>query len=224
MYCKNCGLQLTDGSHFCARCGAPAGEGARYCAGCGREVQEGQRFCMFCGAQLAAPEAAPVAEAAPVTDEVPGTEAPAPETPAEEVVNDPFKKFEQYTAETPRQEPFGQQEQPQPSAYEQYRQQQAGNAGQAGYGQGYRAEPQPVPVAQPKSRLVAGLLGIFLGCFGVHRFYLGYVGLGLTQLLCSVLTCCLLSPFIWVWGLVEGILILCKAGILTDAKGNPLSD
>ena len=26
---------------------------------------------------------------------------------------------------------------------------------------------------QPKSKIAAGLLGIFLGCFGVHNFYLG---------------------------------------------------
>jgi TM2 domain-containing membrane protein YozV len=26
-----------------------------------------------------------------------------------------------------------------------------------------------------KSRIAAGLLGIFLGGFGVHRFYLGYI-------------------------------------------------
>lgn len=29
--------------------------------------------------------------------------------------------------------------------------------------------------ADQKSRIAAGLLGIFLGCYGVHNFYLGYL-------------------------------------------------
>ena len=36
--------------------------------------------------------------------------------------------------------------------------------------------------ASPKSRLVALLLCIFLGCFGVHRFYMGRIGLGILYL------------------------------------------
>lgn len=32
------------------------------------------------------------------------------------------------------------------------------------------------PAPDAKSKLVAGLLGIFLGTFGVHNFYLGYTG------------------------------------------------
>lgn len=61
---------------------------------------------------------------------------------------------------------------------------------------------------KPKSKKVAGVLGIFLGVFGVHNFYLGYIGKGLTQLLISVLSCFTLSPMSIIWGLVEGILIL----------------
>ena len=33
-----------------------------------------------------------------------------------------------------------------------------------------------------KSKLVAGLLGIFLGGFGVHKFYLGYTKEGIIML------------------------------------------
>ena len=41
-------------------------------------------------------------------------------------------------------------------------------------GQGYRPPAYP-PVGTPlKSKMAAGLLGIFLGAFGVHNFYLGY--------------------------------------------------
>ncbi len=76
---------------------------------------------------------------------------------------------------------------------------------------------------EQKSKLAAGLFGIFLGGFGVHRFYLGYVGIGLAQLLISVLSCFILSPFIWIWGLIEGILIL-SGSMNRDAKGNLLRD
>jgi len=34
-----------------------------------------------------------------------------------------------------------------------------------------------------KSQLVALLLAIFLGLLGIHRFYLGYIGIGIIQLL-----------------------------------------
>lgn len=38
----------------------------------------------------------------------------------------------------------------------------------------------------PKSRLVALLLGIFLGTLGIHNFYLGKVGKGVVQALLTV--------------------------------------
>jgi TM2 domain-containing membrane protein YozV/RNA polymerase subunit RPABC4/transcription elongation factor Spt4 len=76
---------------------------------------------------------------------------------------------------------------------------------------------------QQKSKLVAGLFGIFLGAFGVHRFYLGYTGIGVAQLLITVLSCGLLSWAVWIWGLIEGILIL-AGSINRDAKGVALKD
>ncbi len=81
--------------------------------------------------------------------------------------------------------------------------------------------PPPPPGAVGKSRLAAGLLGIFLGGFGVHRFYLGYTNIGIIQIVVTVLTCGLGA----LWGLVEGILILTRnENFLTDANGVPLTD
>lgn len=74
-----------------------------------------------------------------------------------------------------------------------------------------------------KSKIAAGLLGIFLGCIGVHNFYLGYTGKAVGQLLLTVLSCGILSPISAIWGLIEGILIL-TGSINTDAKGNKLSE
>ena len=72
--------------------------------------------------------------------------------------------------------------------------------------------------AGSKSKMTAGLLGIFLGGFGVHNFYLGYTGKAIAQI---ALTFCFGAGAIW--GLVEGILIL-TGKIDKDAKGNPLTD
>lgn len=82
---------------------------------------------------------------------------------------------------------------------------------------------QPVPVGEQKSKMAAGLLGIFLGAFGVHNFYLGYTGKAVAQLLISVLSCGIFAVASEIWGLVEGIQIL-TGSIKTDAKGIPLKD
>lgn len=73
--------------------------------------------------------------------------------------------------------------------------------------------------SQLKSKIVAGILGIVLGGFGVHRFYLGFVGIGLLQILVTFLTCGIGT---W-WGVIEGILIL-TGSINRDAQGRPLRD
>ena len=74
----------------------------------------------------------------------------------------------------------------------------------------------PAANGNQKSKMAAGLLGIFLGGWGVHNFYLGYTGKAIAQI---VLTFCFGIGAIW--GLIEGIMILCGK-ISTDAKGVPL--
>lgn len=88
----------------------------------------------------------------------------------------------------------------------------------------------PVPAGEQKSKLVAGLLGLFLGGYGVHNFYLGYTGKAVAQLVISVLGVLLAFIFfgipnmaVGVWALIESIMILCGS-IKTDAKGIPLKD
>lgn len=82
-----------------------------------------------------------------------------------------------------------------------------------------------------KSKLAAGLLGLFLGGYGVHNFYLGYTGKAVAQLLMGILgtlLSCLVLPALAlaassIWGLVEGIMILAGA-IRVDGHGVPLRD
>jgi len=74
-----------------------------------------------------------------------------------------------------------------------------------------------------KSKIVAGLLGIFLGSFGVHNFYLGYNAKAVAQLLITLLSAGGMSFVSGMWGLIEGIMIL-TGSINVDACGNPLVD
>jgi len=77
------------------------------------------------------------------------------------------------------------------------------------------------PAGPLKSKIAAGLLGIFLGAFGVHRFYLGYNALGTVMLLITLVTCFYGAIVTGIWGVVEGILILVGA-LDRDAFGRPL--
>lgn len=85
------------------------------------------------------------------------------------------------------------------------------------------AAAAPVVSAGSKSKLTAGLLGIFLGSLGVHNFYLGFTGKALAQLLISVLSCGTLAVVSGIWGLVEGIMLL-SGQMNVDAQGNLLRD
>ena len=81
---------------------------------------------------------------------------------------------------------------------------------------------QPVPPGScqsGKSKVVAGLLGIFLGSIGIHSFYLGYNTIGVIQIVVTLLT----FGVGGLWGFIEGILIF--AGTINrDAQGVPLKD
>ena len=70
-----------------------------------------------------------------------------------------------------------------------------------------------------KSKMAAGLRGIFLGAGGVHQFYLGDTKKGIIRIVVSLVTCGIGG----IWGFIEGIMILCGK-ITTDAQGNPLAE
>ncbi|MEU3117317.1 TM2 domain-containing protein [Micromonospora chalcea] len=79
----------------------------------------------------------------------------------------------------------------------------------------YQQYPQGV---SDKSKVVAGVLQILLGGFGIGRFYMGDTKTGVIQLIVTLVTCGIGA----IWGLVDGILILVNGGV--DGQGRPLRD
>ena len=58
-----------------------------------------------------------------------------------------------------------------------------------------------------EKKIIAGILGILLGGFGVHKFILGYTTEGIIQIVITCVTCGLGS----IIGLIEGIIYLTKS-------------
>lgn len=58
---------------------------------------------------------------------------------------------------------------------------------------------------QENKKVVAGILAILLGAFGIHKFYLGYTKEGIIQLLLGLI--CGIGLLI---GIIEGILYLTR--------------
>jgi TM2 domain-containing membrane protein YozV len=66
-----------------------------------------------------------------------------------------------------------------------------------------------------KDKIATGLLGIFLGSLGIHKFYLGYNAEGVTMLLVAliggVVTCGVAAGVMSIIGLIEGIIYLTRS-------------
>ena len=57
--------------------------------------------------------------------------------------------------------------------------------------------------AEHKSRITFVMLGIFLGIFGAHNFYLGHKKRAWIQLALTVLTFFYAAAVTWIWALVD---------------------
>ncbi|QYJ04647.1 TM2 domain-containing protein [Nocardioides panacisoli] len=79
----------------------------------------------------------------------------------------------------------------------------------------YGLDPLTGRPLSDKSKVVAGVLQVVLP-FGVGRFYTGHVGLGIAQLVVTLVTCGVGA----LWPFIDGIVIL--AGQPTDPQGRLL--
>jgi TM2 domain-containing membrane protein YozV len=85
------------------------------------------------------------------------------------------------------------------------------------------------PLPPPKSAAAAGLLQLFLGTFGVGRFYIGDTGTGAAQLVLGLVGLffmwfCFIGLWIliplWIWTFIDAIMMLTHS--VTDAYGRNL--
>lgn len=175
----------------CPQCGAPIGVGALECKYCGEAIKP--------MVQQATQQVYPQQ----------GYQNPAYSQPGNQQQNIPQGGNQQQGFQ---QQGFQQQGYQQPGFQQQVYQQQ-------GQRPPFQQAPYPAPVPPPpvppapidpginpswpiKSKGVAAILAIFLGGFGIHKFYLGKVGMGILYLL-----------FCWTYipailGFIEGIVYL----------------
>ena len=59
-------------------------------------------------------------------------------------------------------------------------------------------------------KLAAGLMAVFLGFFGIHKFVLGYTTAGVIMLVVTLATCGAGGFVMGVIGLIEGVIYLTK--------------
>lgn len=213
MFCRNCAEVLLETDITCPKCGFAAGTGVKYCASCGSDTPSSAVICEVCGQTVNSLGANVQFQAQP----------------------DFQQQFQQQQFQQQQfQQPQFQQPQFQQPGDQTFR---SADPNAASYGQNAGSYTAP-NAFQPnnangqlyqgvtyKSKMAAGLLGIFLGSLGIHNFYLGYTTKGIVQLLLTTVGACLIiGPIIsWIWGIVEGIMCL-TGSINQDAKGLPLKD
>lgn len=173
------------------------------CPNCTTVLPDASQQCSNCGAKLV-----PTAGGADAAASYSWDEAAAGQTPFQRGYEQGYswaKGGEQAYQETVQQQ-----------AYQQGYQQGYQEAYQQGYQQGsdpyagYQAPVAPVFPAAKKNHIVAGLLAIFLGPLGIHKFYLGYSTQGLIMLLVSILTFGLGAVVMAIIALIEGVIYLVK--------------
>lgn len=133
---------------------------------------------------------------------------------------DPYAAGDPYQqGAAPYADPYGQPTQPYGAAvqpYGAYNPYAAYGALAPHPGAPYGVDPKTGLPFSSKTKIVAGLLQIFLGAFGVGRFYTGHYGIAIAQIIVTWVT----LGFGAIWPLIDGIIML--AGDVKDSDGYPL--
>jgi len=152
------------------------------------------------------------------SDPQPAPVALTPTTPSNPVHQVP----QQVQTPQPQQIMGGQhQQQQQQQQQQQYAPQQPMMQGQPMQAYGQQGMMQQVATGS-RTKIVTFLLAFFLGTLGVHNFYLGKTGLGIAQLLITILTFGFGALITGPWAFIEGILALASSNF-RDGDGFALS-
>lgn len=167
------------------------------------------------------PQPAPVTLTPTPSNPVPQTQTQQFQTPQPQQMMSGQYQQQQYVPQQQQQ-----QQQPMSEQYQQQQyvpqQQQPMMQGQPMQAYGQQGMMQQVAKGS-RSKIVTFLLAFFLGYLGVHNFYLGKTGLGIAQLLLTVLTFGIGILITVPWSFIEGILALASSNF-RDGDGLPLSD
>lgn len=79
------------------------------------------------------------------------------------------------------------------------------------FSQGAKDVYEQLTSDQENKRVLAGILAIFFGALGIHKFILGYQKEGIIMLVLSLLSFGFLAGFMALVGLIEGIIYLSKS-------------
>jgi hypothetical protein len=136
----------------------------------------------------------------------------APQPVAQAVYGQAAQPTQPAQTHPPQGQTMGQFNSPQPAAQpmQGFNQQQPMMQGQPMQGFAQQGMVQQVGVGS-RTKLLTFLLGFFFGVFGVHNFYLGKTGLGIAQLLITVLTFGIGMIITGPWALIESILALASS-------------
>lgn len=79
-------------------------------------------------------------------------------------------------------------------------------------GPGYFPPGSPIPSDVQSKKILAGIMALMFGTFGVHKFVLGQTNAGLIRLACTILGACIVvgPAAMHIIGIIEGIIYLTK--------------
>ena len=174
------------------------------CPNCAAPIADTAKFCSNCGSSVSFSTSSPYAAAATEAEEASSPYRAQPAQTAQQAQSEqtPFERgYEQGYAWASGEKPP--QADPVTQSYQQAYQQQT-------YAQPANPYAQTTPGAATKNKIAAGLLAIFLGALGIHKFYLGYTTQGVIMLLVSLFTFGFGAAVMEVIGIIEGIMYLVK--------------
>ena len=177
--CNECGQTMSDKANVCPNCGAPVIK-ISTCSECGKELPAGAKACPACGAPVGTTETQNVR---------PNTMRPTVE---QEAASDKIKKRVQYFL-------MNNKKYLPENRIPQLRERMlALNEEQL----------QSIECISFKDPTMLLIISIFIGEFGVDRFMLGDVGLGVAKLLITIFTMFVFGG--WIWWLIDLFFVMNK--------------